>query len=116
MYNQEPDYVYEPFADTPEYMDVNRRIVREWIDTLVATGTKGVRSLLDLGSGVGTMVQLFLENLPRNWPQPAVTCVDVSGQALEHARRRLEPSVRELEVIASPVEELDLSRSYDVAM
>lgn len=116
MSNQQPDYVYEPFADTPEYMDVNRRIIREWIDALVAAGSRGVNSLLDLGSGVGTMVQLFLENLPRGWPQPAVTCVDMSDEALEHARRRLEPSVRKLEVITSPVEQLELSRTFDVAM
>jgi SAM-dependent methyltransferase len=116
MSRSEPGYVYEPFADTPEYIAVNRSIVREWIDELVAAGTRGVNSLLDLGSGVGTMVQLFLESLPRGWPQPAVTCVDMSGEALEHAKRRLAPSVRQLEVITSPVEELELSRRFDVVM
>lgn len=110
------EYVYEPFADTPEYLDVNRSIVREWIGRLVEVGSNGVNSLLDLGSGVGTMVQLFLENLPRSWPQPSVTCVDMSGEALEHAKRRLSPTVRDLDVITSPVEQLSLSRSFDVAM
>jgi ubiquinone/menaquinone biosynthesis C-methylase UbiE len=112
----EPEYVYEPFADTPEYLEVNRSIIREWIDTLVTAGSRGVNSLLDLGSGVGTMVQLFLENLPGDWKLPSVTCVDMSGEALEHAKRRLEPSVRNLEVITRSVEQLELSRTFDVAM
>ena len=112
----EAEYVYEPFADTIEYKDVNRRIVREWIDALVAAGHEGISSLLDLGSGVGTMVQLFLENLPRGWPQPAVVCVDMNGQALEQARRRLAPQVRELETITSPVETLEFSRTFDAVV
>ncbi|MFW5685701.1 MAG: class I SAM-dependent methyltransferase [Spirochaetota bacterium] len=116
MNDHEPDYVYEPFADTPEYLDVNRSIIREWIDALVAAGSKGVSSLLDLGSGVGTMVQLFVQNLPREWPQPSVTCVDLCGEALEHAKRRLAPLVRSLRVMKSPVEKLETARTYDVAM
>jgi ubiquinone/menaquinone biosynthesis C-methylase UbiE len=116
MDQTETKYVYEPFADTEEYQNINRRIVREWIDALVAAGYRGINSLLDLGSGVGTMVQLFLENLPRGWSQPDVVCVDMSGEALEQARRRLAPRVSHLEVIASPVEELELTRTFDIAM
>lgn len=117
MKNSETDYVYEPFADTEEYRDINRTIIREWIDTIAAAGQTGVNSLLDLGSGVGTMVQLFLENLPSGWPQPNVVCVDMSDQALEQAQRRLRPSVHHLELIASPVEELELPEGrFDVAI
>lgn len=116
MEHAETEYVYEPFADTEEYMNVNRNIIREWIDTLVAAGCRGVDSLLDLGSGVGTMVQLFMENLPRGWAQPSVVCVDMCEQALEQAQRRLGPSVRHLEVIACPVEKLELPQTFDAAM
>ncbi|MCH7705592.1 MAG: hypothetical protein IIB33_00925 [Chloroflexi bacterium] len=61
------EFVFEPFASTTEYRTVNTTIVRDWIDTMVQMGSRGVERLLDIATGVGTMVQLFLDNLPKQW-------------------------------------------------
>lgn len=111
------EYVYEPFADSPEYRAVNQEIIRRWIKMLTDAGTKQIDRLLDLATGVGTMVDVFLENLPKGWTQPKVCCVDLSDTALEHSRRRLEGKVESLELKQSRIEELDLpENSVDVAM
>jgi len=111
------EYVYEPFAESEEYKEVNRSIIGTWIDAIAAAGSRGVSTLLDLGSGVGTMVQLFLERLPHGWAQPAVVCVDMSDQALEQARSRLNQSVQDLRVIAGRIEEVEMDvNAFDVAI
>lgn len=111
------EYVYEPFADSAEYRAVNQEIIRRWIKMVSDAGTRQIDRLLDLATGVGTMVDVFLENLPKGWRQPKVCCVDLSDEALEQSRRRLENKVEHLELIQSPIEELELpENSVDVAM
>ncbi|MGM0675228.1 MAG: class I SAM-dependent methyltransferase [Spirochaetota bacterium] len=111
------EYVYEPFADTEEYRDVNTTIVKEWIQMMVDAGARHIDRLVDLATGVGTMVEIFLDNLPSDWKQPTVTCVDKSPEALEQTRKRLGDRVERLELIESPIEDLDLpENSADVAM
>ena len=117
MAQEQVGYVYEPFAETDEYKQINARIIRQWVDTLVESGTRRIERVLDIATGVGTMVQLFLEHLPASWAQPRVTCVDQSEEALEKTRERLGPRVEHLELIQSPVEELELEEgSVDVAL
>ena len=68
------EFVYEPFADTEEYRDVNTDIVRGWIDSMVEKGNKEIDRLLDIATGIGTMVHIFVEK---------------PTQALAHSHRRL---------------------------
>ena len=58
------EFVYEPFADTEEYRLVNCGLIRIWIGFLVERGNHGVDRLLDISTGVGTMAELFLDNVP----------------------------------------------------
>ncbi len=98
---------FEPFAETVEYLSVNSRIVRQWLATMKRAGTRQVERLLDLATGVGTMVQLFVEGLPRGWQQPLITCVDRSVEALQLAHERLAPRLaRPLECLCSAVEHM----------
>ncbi len=110
-------YVYEPFADTEDYNRVNEAIIRKWIQQIVDAGTKPINRFLDLATGVGTMVQIVLDNLPKHWKQPAVTCVDASEEALEQTKRRLSPRVENLELVHSTIEDMGIEESsVDIAM
>ena len=114
---QTTEFLYEPFAETTEYRTVNGTIVRTWIDSMVEKGSKEVDRLLDIATGVGTMVQLFLENLPKHWKQPTVLCLDQSEEALQQAKASLETQVEHLELVLSQAENLNLpARSVDVAI
>lgn len=114
---QTTEFLYEPFAETAEYRTVNGTIVREWIDSMVEKGSKEVGHLLDIATGVGTMVQIFLENLPKHWKQPTVLCLDQSQEALQQAKASLESQVENLEMLLSKAEDLNLpANSVDVAM
>ena len=104
----EQKYNFEPFADTKEYRDVNRKIIVSWIASMVDAGVERVGRLLDIATGIGTMVQLFVEELPGDWEQPEVVCLDKSDGALEQARGRLGALVRTLRSIHAPVEEMDI--------
>lgn len=111
------EYVYEPFADSAEYRAVNQEIIRRWIRMITETGTRQIDRILDLATGVGTMVEVFLKNLPTGDKQPQVVCVDQSAEALEQTKRRLENKVEDLQLKQSLIEELDLpENSVDVAM
>lgn len=112
-----PEYQFEPFADTEEYRQVNTAIVRRWIEVLRDAGVRQIGRLLDIATGVGTMVELFLANLPRGWQEPTVVCVDANPEALEQTRTRLEDRVAGLECVESRAEEMELvPRSIDVAV
>ena len=114
---QTTEFLYEPFAETAEYRTVNGTIVRAWIDSMVEKGSKEVGRLLDIATGVGTMVQIFLENLPKQWKQPTVLCLDQSQEALQQAKASLESQVENLELVLSRAEELKLpANSVDVAI
>jgi len=101
------EYNFEPFADTKEYRDVNRKIIISWIASMVDAGVERVGRLLDIATGIGTMVQLFVEELPNDWEKPEVVCLDKSGGALKQARKRLDSLVRSLGSIHAPVEEME---------
>lgn len=110
-------YNYEPFADTEEYRDVNREIIVSWIASMIDAGTEKVERLLDIATGIGTMVQLFVEELPSDWGQPEVVCLDKSGGALEQARERLSSAVKSLSAIHTPVQQMDtLEEKVKVAL
>ena len=100
------DYNFEPFAKTPEYREVNRKIIVRWVAAMVDSGVSRVNRLLDIATGIGTMVRLFLDELPEEWGQPEVTCLDKSEGALEVARSKLGSIVGSLRSIHSPIQEL----------
>ncbi|MFB6290624.1 MAG: methyltransferase domain-containing protein [Candidatus Bipolaricaulia bacterium] len=110
-------YNFEPFADTEEYRDVNRKIIISWIASMVDAGVERVERLLDIATGIGTMVQLFVEELPGEWEKPEVVCLDKSGEALEQARSRLGSIVKTLNSINSPVQKMEvLEKQANVAL
>jgi len=117
MGNEQSDYDYEPFAATEEYKMVNQTIVRRWVDALVHSGTRPAQKVLDLATGVGTMVELFLDYLPREWAQPEVICLDQDEGALAQAKENLGSKVKNLRLLHSTVEEMDLPQnSVDVVI
>ncbi len=108
MENEQASYDYEPFAATAEYKEVNQTIVRRWVGAISARGGRPVRRVLDLATGVGTMVELFLDYLPVGWAQPEVICLDQNETALIQARENLRPRVKNLNLLHSTVEEMNL--------
>ena len=117
MTDTENQYVYEPFAQTEEYLQVNLEIVRGWIEMIRLQAGKPVRALIDVACGVGTMAQLFLQNLPVDWPRPSVTLVDMSHAAIEQATQRVKPQAAELDAICGPIQNVTLPDGrYDVVL
>ncbi len=111
------EFVYEPFADTEEYREVNTDIVQGWIESMVQKSGKEIDRLLDIATGIGTMVHIFVENLPKHWQTPTVICVDQSRDALEQAKLNLDSKVGDLELIHCRAEEMTLpDESVDVAL
>ncbi len=117
MGNEQSDYDYEPFAATEEYRAVNQAIVRRWVEALVQSGTKPTRRVLDLATGTGTMVKLFLDYLPGEWAQPDIICLDMNEEALVQVRENLGSKVKNLRLLHSTVEDMDLPQnSVDVVI
>ncbi|TVR57487.1 MAG: class I SAM-dependent methyltransferase [Spirochaetaceae bacterium] len=118
---QAPDgddaYVYEPFAQTVEYLKINETIVRRWVEAMIEGGSKHIDRIVDLATGVGTMARLLIENLPPNIKPVDVVCVDMSGRALEQAGENLKARVNHLTLVKTPLQELSLEpESVDVAI
>jgi len=117
MENAKHTFDFEPFADTPEYLRVNGEIVRSWVELIVERGMNGVDSILDIATGAGTMVELFIEQLPAHWNPPVVKCLDQSMEALCLAQQRLSKRVVKLLLVHSPAEEMAIpERSIDIAV
>lgn len=110
MPENKPVFDFEPFAETNEYLQVNRINVRGWI-TLMRKGKEtSVPCLVDLATGTGTMASLFLSELPEEWGRPTVVCLDQSAEALEFAKKKLRASKnkRRLVLVQSSIEEMNL--------
>lgn len=117
MSDNDLEYGFEPFAETKEYKAVNETIVRRWVTTMREAGSYPLERILDIATGVGTMVQLLLSNLPSGSGPRDLVCVDMNGRALEEAGRNLAGCVDEITPIQTPVQELSLSpESVDMAM
>lgn len=108
---------YELFAETREYLAVNSEIVRNWIEIMFQRGCERLDSILDIATGIGTMVRLFLEQLPHGCDQPAVFCLDSDPEALKEVRSRLARKVARLELLHCPAQQIDLTdHSVDIAI
>ena len=104
------EYDYEPFADTQEYRRINKEIIKRWIRGMMEAGTEKIEGLLDIATGVGTMVRIFLEEVPEDWDNPRIVCLDKSSDALKQAKQRIGSLAEEVDFIHCPVEELDEPR------
>lgn len=110
-------YVYEPFAQTADYIAVNATIVRRWGEVMMRKGVQKVERLLDIATGVGTIAELFFKHVVRQGEEPAVICLDASVEALEQANARLSPVVSKLELHHALVQEMTLpEQSVDAAV
>ncbi|HUX22034.1 MAG TPA: class I SAM-dependent methyltransferase, partial [Spirochaetia bacterium] len=117
MENKSEDFGYEPFADTEEYREVNRAIVRNWVAKMRAAGSRNLKTVLDLATGVGTMTELLLEAIPGSDLPEEVVCVDMNAQALEEAERNLKGRVRNLRLVHATLQKLSLEvESVDAAI
>lgn len=117
MTGQPLAYTFEPFAQTPEYLSVNATIVRRWGEVMAQRGVRKLERVLDIATGVGTIVELFHKHVVGQGEQPAFICLDASADALEQAHARLAPIVSKLEFHHSLVEQMDLPEgSVDAAV
>jgi ubiquinone/menaquinone biosynthesis C-methylase UbiE len=100
---------FEPFSNAVEYLNVNSQIVSRWFETMKEKGERQIERLIDLASGAGTMVQLMMDSLPKEWHKPLVTCVDRSIEALQITQQRLVPLILEkIECLCTGVEQIDI--------
>jgi len=62
------DGSFTPFSQVPEYREVNASGLRELIERMDADKTASRRPLeiLDIATGVGTIPELLLANLPQH--------------------------------------------------
>lgn len=88
MQNTGGSFTFEAFAKTEEYRNVNTEIIRRWLELLQNSGSSELYWLLDVAAGTGLMSEIFLENLPENWPKPAVMFLDKSRDALDLAAKK----------------------------
>ena len=108
------DGSFEPFSRTPEYLDVNQRCTRAWVDAIPA-GCSILR-ILDIATGVGTVANMFIEELARRGHHPDLTCLDSSRWALELARRNIRVSPERVSFRCADVRDDVLPEGMDVVV
>lgn len=117
MSDRPEEYGYETFAETDEYLKVNGTIVRRWVTRVRDAGGDNLGHVLDLATGVGTMVQLLLDVLPSGERPQKIICVDMSAEALRQAEQALKGFVGELRFVRASLQDLRLeSDSVDAAI
>lgn len=108
MDGESQDYGYEPFAQTAEYREVNEAIVRNWVTKIREAGSRSVEQVLDLATGVGTMIELLLDTLPARARPIEIVCVDMNADALEQAAKNLKRRVQNLRLVRARLQDLSL--------
>ena len=115
--SEKETYIYEPFAETDEYKKVNGEIIGEWINTMIERGTERVDKVMDIATGVGTMVQLFVSRLPEQFNYSEIICLDQSAEALKRAAEKLENTVSKISLIETKVQDAKIEKdSVDIVM
>lgn len=116
MSNMSGEYGYEIFAETEEYLRINEMIVGKWVSRMREAGMRDMERVLDLATGVGTMIQLLLNTLESGERPREIVCVDMSAQALQLAEQNLKGHVASLKLVHAPLQELSLEpESVDAA-
>ncbi|WP_462137053.1 class I SAM-dependent methyltransferase [Candidatus Mycalebacterium sp.] len=115
--SEQETYIYEPFAETEEYKKVNGEIITEWVDLMIDRGTERVDKIVDIATGVGTMVQLFVSKLPEQFKYSEIVCLDQSAEALKRAAEKLGNIVPAMSFINAKVQDAELEKqSIDVVI
>lgn len=102
------EYNFESFAETPEYRRLNREMISVWIAMMKEAGEKRIERVLDIATGIGTMIRIFLEELPEELNHPQVICLDKSQGALDKARKRLGSAVSSLKTVHATAQEMNM--------
>ncbi len=115
--SEKETYVYEPFAETDEYKQVNDEIIGEWVSTMIERGTERVDRVMDIATGVGTMVQLFVSKLPKQFNYSEIVCLDQSAEALKRAAEKLENTVSKISLVEAKVQDAKIKKgSVDIVI
>ncbi len=115
--SEKETYIYEPFAETLEYKKVNGEIIGEWINIMIDRGIERVDRILDIATGVGTMIQLFVASLPEQFKYSEVVCLDQSAEALKRAAEKLENIVPKMSFVETKVQNAEIQNdSIDVVI
>lgn len=102
------EYGYEAFAGTEEYLKVNQAIVSKWVTRVRDTKQRRMERVLDLATGVGTMIKLLLSALSGKERPREIVCVDISERALCLAEQNLKGLVGSLKLVHAPLQNLNL--------
>lgn len=109
--SEEETYVYEPFAETQEYKKVNGEIIGEWVNLMIDRGIERVDKIMDIATGVGTMVQIFVSKLPEQFKYSEIVCLDQSSEALRRAAEKLESTVSQMSFVKAKVQDAAIEKN-----
>lgn len=110
------DGTFRPFANTPEYLEINERCIDSWVKRIVEDGGR-IADMLDLATGVGTMAEIFTEALASVNQYPILTCLDRSSEALLLAKENLGGENERTRFLEEDVVSIDLPpASMDVVV
>lgn len=111
-----PRYNFENFAQTTEYRRVNRKMIARWISIMSEFSGRKIERILDIATGIGTMIRIFLDELPEELNHPQVICLDKSEGALTLAAEKLSNVVGSLGTIHSPIQDMEVDMSFSVVL
>lgn len=109
--SEEEKYIYEPFAETQEYKKVNGEIIGEWVNLMIDRGIERVDKIMDIATGVGTMVQIFVSKLPEHFKYSEIVCLDQSSEALRRAAEKLENTVSKMSFVKAKVQDAAIEKN-----
>ncbi len=108
-------YIYEPFAETEEYRKVNGEIIGRWVNMMIDRGTERVEKIMDIATGVGTMIQLFISKIPEHFKYSEIVFLDQSSEALRKTAERLRNTAAAMSFIEGKVQDAEIEKkSIDV--
>ena len=91
FYDQRGSELFEAITELPEYYvtRTERAIFEEYADAIVAAADATQLSMIELGAGTATKTGLLLAAAVRKQGKVEYFPIDISGSALEEARRRI---------------------------
>ena len=103
FYDDEGSRLFEQITELPEYYvtRAEREIFEANADEIVASAGEGHLSLYELGAGTATKTGLLLKAAVRKQGRVRYHAIDISGSAIEDAKRGLEDDIPE--ILVEPV-------------